>query len=486
MITVTAREVSEASGGELLSGSPGAAVDCVSTDTRTDLEGCLFVALKGEHFDGGDFAGEALAKGAAAVLAQRAAARQIAASLPQSGNGNTPWVVAVEDPGDALKKIASLVAGKSQARIVAITGSTGKTSTKDMLYALLSPQVGAIASEASFNNEVGVPLTLLKLRPETRVAVVEMGMQAPGEIAGLCDIAAPEIAVITNIGPAHLAYSGSLANIARGKAEIARRLPPHGSLVAPHGEDLLEPFIADIPARIITFGLDRDADIHPLFHRHRPEGGIHCRISCLHGEIDVNLPFAAHHHLLNFLAALGAYSLLGLPLTEIAAAAEKISIPGMRGEVIRLGNDVTLLNDCYNANPLSMGSSLEYLATVAQGRRTLAVLGDMDELGAAAPAYHRQVGRRAAALGIDCVIGVGELAARYLEGARQDGYCAEEESCYHFASRELAAAEVPSLIRPGDVVLVKASRFMKLEEVSDAIIAAGGEAIAGSSFPAQG
>lgn len=470
VISITAREICQASGGELLVGSPETAVTCVSTDTRGDLSGCLFVALKGDNFDGGDFAEEALAQGAAGVLVERPAAARIAQALTAvDGSGSEPLVVVVDDAGHSLKRIASLVAGKSQARVVAITGSTGKTSTKDMLYALVSPLLNTVASRASFNNEVGVPLTLLALGPETRVAVVEMGMQAPGEIGKLCRIVPPEIAVITNIGPAHLQFAGSLENIARGKAEIARELPPDGGLVIPFGETLLAPYIADVEARIITFGFDAAADIHPVSHRHQEDGRLHCLLWCLGDEIMVDFGFAAHHHLLNFMAALGAYRLLGLPLAGAVDAARDIRLSGMRGELIELDNGVTLLNDCYNANPLSMSSSLDYLVSVAPGRRTVAVLGDMGELGGSALEYHRQVGRRAAELGVDCLVGIGEMAAGYVAGARDEGGCDKQSSCFHYPDRAVALEAVRGLIRPGDVVLVKASRFMKLEEVSDAI-----------------
>lgn len=491
VISISARELCQSSGGELLAGSPDATVTCVSTDTRDELEGCLFVALKGEHFDGGDFAEEALVRGAAGVLAERPAAQRAAAGLAAAsgnngGNGRHPLVIAVNDSSRALKDVASLVASKSVAKVVAITGSSGKTSTKDMLHSLLKNQVNTVASKASFNNEVGVPLTLLSLEPDTRVAVVEMGMQAPGEIGELVRIVTPEIAIITNIGPAHFEYAGSLENIARGKAEIARDLPPHGGLVIPYGEDLLAEHISNVAGEVITFGFDQGADVHPILHRHAEDGKLQCRLYCLGDEIDVKLDFAAHHHLLNFMAALGAYLLLGLPLAQVKTAAAEIHLPLMRGEQIELPEGITLLNDCYNANPLSMASSLDYLVSVAPGRRTVAVLGDMGELGDSAAGYHEKVGRRAAELGIDCLVGVGELAGGYIKGAREDGHCQNEYHCYHFADRSDAIGAVPGLIEPGNVVLVKASRFMKLEEISEAIIRAVGTRGSGGSGPGAG
>lgn len=491
VITITASEICRSSGGELLAGSPQTPVTRVSTDTRDDLKGCLFVALRGERFDGGDFTEEALTRGAAGVLAERPAAERTIAWVTAGGNGfggngARPAVIAVEDSGEALKQLASLVAAKSRAKIVAITGSSGKTSTKDMLFALVKRQLSATASKDSFNNEVGVPLTLLSLKLDTSVAVVEMGMQRPGEIGELVKVVTPDIAVITNVGPAHLEYAGSLEGIASGKAEIARELPPHGGLVIPYGEELLAPYISDVVTEVMTFGLSQDADVHPVFHRHLEDGRLHCRISCLGHETDVTLNFAAHHHLLNFMAALAVYSLLGLPLTEVEAAAQEIFLPRMRGERIELFGGVTLLNDCYNANPLSMASSLDYLVSVALGRRTVAVLGDMGELGGESAAYHLEVGRKAAELGIDCLVGVGELAAGYIEGSRLNGPPSSDFFCSHHADRNAALEAIPGLIKPGDVVLVKASRFMQMEEITTALIMADDAAVSGWADSSEG
>jgi UDP-N-acetylmuramoyl-tripeptide--D-alanyl-D-alanine ligase len=483
LITLTAQEICEACDGELLCGLEAAAVESVSTDTRADLEGGLFVALRGEHFDGGDFAAEALAQGAMGVMAEADAAQRLAAGFA-AGEQAAPVIIAVADSGQALKRVASLVASRSQAPVIAITGSTGKTSTKDILFSLLASQRNVVASRASFNNEVGVPLTLLSITGETEVAVVEMGMQAPGEIGELCQIAAPQIAVITNIGPAHLEYAGSLENIARGKAEIAQGLPESGGLVAPYGEELLTPYLTSLKTRVVTFGFDPAADVHTAGHERLEDGRLCCTLSCMGEEIDICFNFAARHHLLNAMAAIAAYRILGLPLAPVAEAARDLHLPALRGELIALSGGGTLLNDCYNANPLSMRSSLEYLVNVGAGRRTVAVLGDMGELGPDSPRWHREVGGEVSRLGIDCLIAVGDLAAGYLEGAREAGNGREY---HHFAGRDEALARIPELIQPGDVVLVKASRFMKLEQLSEELMASGAESAgAGTEGGAEG
>ncbi|MDO8736391.1 MAG: UDP-N-acetylmuramoyl-tripeptide--D-alanyl-D-alanine ligase [Thermoleophilia bacterium] len=480
MITLTAKDICEACAGELLAGSGLAAIGDISTDTRDDLAGKLFVALRGDNFDGGEFVEEALASGALGIVAERSAAARAA------GTNAGKVIIAVDDSGEALKNIGSLVSARSGATVVAITGSTGKTSTKDMLSGLLAPRLEFVASRASFNNEVGVPLTLLQADEETEIIVVEMGMQAPGEITELCRIATPDIAVITNVGPAHLKYAGSLENIARGKAEIAHGLPPGGRLVLPFGDSLLEPHLQGLDLRKITFGFDPLADIHPIFHEHMEDGSLHAVISVRGREIELWFNFAPHHHLLNMMAAIGAYDMLGLPLEEVPAAVEKIHLAGLRGELVNLASGVTLLNDCYNANPLSMRSSLDYLASVGTGRRTVAIIGDMAELGEDSREYHLEIGRRVAELGIDCLFAIGDDAIGYIDGARQSGGC--RECCYHFADRNAALAAVPGMVRKGDVALVKASRFMRLEELSEALAGADGVTAADASgnAPAAG
>lgn len=464
VITLTAQEICQACSGELLAGDAAAPVESVSTDTRDDLAGRLFVALKGEHFDGGDFAGEAMERGAMGVVAEAGAAHRLASGLPDDG-GDGPVIIAVDDAGEALKRIASVAASKSSARVVAITGSTGKTTTKDILFGLLKPCIDAVAGQASFNNEVGVPLTLLAAGSGTRVIVVEMGMREPGDISELCGIVAPEIAIITNIGPAHLQYAMSLENIARGKAEIAQGLKPGGKLVIPYGEKLLGPHLAGLDVQTVTFGFDTAADVHPA-GRERFEGGRLCAtISCMGDQVEVCFNFAARHHLLNAMAAMAAYRLLGLPLDGVAAAAGDIRMPRLRGELLELPAGGILINDCYNANPLSIQLSLEHLAAIGAGKRTVAVLGDMAELGSESSSYHRQTGVRVAELGIDCLIAIGADAAGYIEGANKGG--GGETACHYFAGRDQALKEVPGLIQAGDAVLVKASRFMQLEQLSD-------------------
>ena len=359
-------------------------------DSRRIEEGDLFVAVSG----GADFTAHALARGAAAVL------------VPDDAHG-------------ALATIAGAVRDRSSARVVAITGSTGKTTTKDILAALCSPHLRTVASEANYNNELGVPLTLCRIEADTEVCIVEMGMRGLGQIAWLASFAKPDIALITNVGPVHLELVETIENVARAKAELIDALPPGGVAVVPE-EPLLEPYLTrgDIEVR--------------RFRR----------------DVPFATSYTARHQLDNTRAALAVCDVLGVPVPSRL----DVEFTPLREEEHELADGVLLLNDCYNANPLSMRAALAHLAERAGERRRLAVLGEMAELGPGAAGFHEEVGRQAAELGVE-VIAVGPLARGY--GGR------------HVADAEEAAAAVVDVLRPGDVVLVKGSRSVGLEAVAE-------------------
>lgn len=469
MITLTVEEICRACSGKLLAGTGQTRLGAVSTDSREELAGSLFVALKGERFDGGEFAAEALAKGAAGVVAGEDTARRLTEERP----AGAAVIIAVSDAGEALQDIAALAAQKSRATVIGITGSTGKTSTKDFLYGLIRGQLETVACRASFNNEVGVPLTLLEASGDTEVIITELGMRAPGEIKKLCRIASPEIGIITNIGPAHLEFAGSMKNIAAGKAELAASLPEGGTLVVPYGDELLEPHLAGLRAQVVTFGFNPAADVHQVSRGEIRDGRLCCTLSIFGEEIEARFNFAARHQVLNAMAAMAAYRLLGLPPDALPAVIEEIHPPRLRGELLQLAGGGFLINDCYNANPLSMESALAYLAEAGAGRRTVAILGDMSELGGDSSVYHQRVGRQTAELEIECLIAVGEQAYAYVEGAAGDQEAGAGRECHHFASLEQAMAAVPALLEPGDAVLVKGSRFMRLENLSQQLAVTG-------------
>jgi len=386
----------------------------VQIDSRLIDEGDLFFAIG----DGADFTRHAFARGAAATLI----------------------------PVDAFSELAALggaVRARSSARVVGITGSTGKTSTKDILAALCRPHARTVAAEGGHNNEIGLPLTLTRIEPETEVVICEMGMRGLGQIAELCAVARPDIGVITSIGPVHLELLGTVEHVAEAKAEVVSSLPADGVAVVPD-EPLLEPFLARDDIEIRRFGPEN------VERFDRVEGG--CRVAFALGDrkLELEFPFTARHQAGNAVAALLALEPLGLPFPE---GRVDLELSRWRGEESPLPGGGLLINDAYNANPASMRAALEHLAE--HDGRKVAVLGEMAELGPTAPAYHREVGELIKALGIDSVLAVGELARAYGGEFARD---AEE-----------AVEKVGDVVRPGDVVLVKGSRAVGLEVVAEAL-----------------
>ena len=349
-----------------------------------------------------------------------------------------------DDEHAALATIGRLLRSRSHARFVGITGSTGKTSTKDILAALCAPVARTVATQASENAELGVPLTLGRLEPDTELCLVEMGMRGFGQIAELCEIARPDVAVITAIGPVHLELVGSVDGVARSKAELVEGLPEGGIAVVPRSVEL-DPYLAAREERA-------DVEI-----RRVGEVDVELRADGAHiafGGDRIRFPLTSRHQAQNALTALTAYDALGLPLDDLQSAADTVELSRWRGEELALPGGGVAINDAYNANPTSMRAALEQLSTRAEGRK-LAILGGMAELGEHAERYHREIGELARELGIE-VVAVGELAR---------GYGAET----WVADAEGATAVARELTGPGDAVLVKASRALALEGVAPAL-----------------
>jgi UDP-N-acetylmuramoyl-tripeptide--D-alanyl-D-alanine ligase len=390
-------------GGDVLTG--------VEIDSRRIKPGNLFVAIGA----GVDYADDARANGAAATLV----------------------------PNDAFAAMAAIgraVRDRSGATVVGITGSTGKTSTKDILAALCRPVARTVAAEAGHNNELGLPLTLTRIEPDTEVVITEMGMRGLGQIRELCEIARPRIAIITGIGPVHLELLGTVERVAEAKAEILHALPPAGVAIIPDDAPELESFVpSHVDVRRFT---PVDADIR----------GDRAHVRVLGRE--VVFEFSARHQARNAAAALRALDALGLPFPE-----QPVEVPFSRWrcEESPLPDGGLLINDAYNANPVSTRAALEHLVERAEGRRTVAVLGEMAELGPGAPGFHAAAGATARELGVDVVVGVGELAR---------GYSPDE----WVATAAEAVELVARLVQPGDAILVKGSRSVGLEVVADALL----------------
>jgi UDP-N-acetylmuramoyl-tripeptide--D-alanyl-D-alanine ligase len=361
-------------------------------------------------------------------------------------------VLAAAEPLAALQRLAAAWRAELGAQVVGITGSTGKTTTKDILLALLAPKRRTVASRANFNTEIGLPLEILAAPAGTEVLVLEHAMRGAGQIAELAAISRPDVAVIVNIGPVHLEMLGSLEAIAAAKSELIAALPGGGTAVVPAGERLLDPHLRD-DVDVIRFGPGGDVRLE----RAESEQVV---VAAGDDVLELEFPFIQDHLRADLLAAVAAARAAGVT----PSGRVEVALSPARGQRVELAGGVTVIDDCYNANPMSMRAALDDLAATAAGARTVAVLGDMLELGPDERDYHLQVGERADASGVDVLVTVGPLAAAIAE--RFDG------ETYAVADAGEAAALVPELLAPGDVVLIKGSRGVGLELVTEALAAA--------------
>jgi len=447
----------------------------VVADSRRVEPGALFVAVPGEHVDGHDFAERAVGGGAAAVLASRPV------GVP---------AVMVDDTVLGLGRLAAGYLGQLSPAVVAVTGSSGKTSTKDLLAQVLARLGSTVAPEGSFNTEVGVPLTVLRADTQTRFLVLEMSARGVGHIAYLCGIARPQIALVLNVGTAHLGEFGTQAAVAQAKGELVEALPAQGLAVLNADDRLVAALRARTDARVVTFGLSVGADVRasgvrldalarPAFVLHR--GG---------DEVEVSLALHGAHQVSNALAVAAVALEAGLPLDEIGRALREAEpVSRWRMEVRTRPDGVTVVNDAYNANPDSMRAALAALAAMGRAsrhashegevavRRTWAVLGEMAELGEHSPAAHAEVGAAAAAAGIDRLVAVGPVAAGIADGAERGGLAAS--AIERVDTIDDAVAFLQSAIRPDDVVLVKASRSADLQRVAERLLGAQTDAVTG-------
>jgi len=375
----------------------------------------------------------------------------------RSGGERRSWVLAADDPLAALQRLARAWRRRLGCPVVGITGSVGKTSVKDICHAILPLRVHA--SPENFNTEIGLPLAILGAPPETEALVLEMAMRGRGQIAELCEIAEPDVGTITNIGPVHLELLGTLEAIVEAKAEILTGLSDRGRAVVPADAEALEPHLHD---RLVTIAFGAGGDVFAL-ESHGDGRSLEATIGTPDGEQQFRFPFGEAHNLTNALAAIAIGTVLKAPLDEMAHRAPGITFSRLRGELIELADGILLVNDCYNANPVSMRAALDRVIALPAGGRHAAVLGEMKELGPDASAYHREVGSHARRLGIGPIVGVGELARDYAP----DAWAPDARA---------AVALVEAMVQPGDAVLVKGSRSVGLELVSDELIAHRGAA----------
>ncbi|WP_353942057.1 UDP-N-acetylmuramoyl-tripeptide--D-alanyl-D-alanine ligase [Streptomyces sp. HUAS MG91] len=427
----------------------------VVRDSREVEPGSLFAAFAGERVDGHDYAADVVAKGAVAVLATRPV--------------GVPAIV-VDDVKAALGALARHVVARLGATLVALTGSAGKTSTKDLIAQVLRSKAPTVFTPGSFNNEIGLPLTALSATDETQFLVLEMGARGIGHIRYLTDLTPPKVGLVLNVGTAHIGEFGGREQIAQAKGELVEALPADGTAILNADDPLVKAMASRTKAKVLLFGEAAEADIRAenvrLTENGRPSFSLHTPSGCS----EVTLRLYGEHHVSNALAAAAVAHDLGMSVEEIALAlSEAGTLSRWRMEVTERPDGVTIVNDAYNANPESMRAALRALVAMGKGRRTWAVLGQMAELGDDALAEHDAVGRLAVRLNVSKLVAVGGREASWLRlGAYNEGSWGEES--VHVSDAQAAIDLLRSELRPGDVVLVKASRSVGLESVAQALL----------------
>ena len=455
---LTVEEVLRATGGKLLQGKGDSSFQGISTDSRTVAEGELFIALKGLRFDGHHYALEALRKKAGGVLIEKDKVGDI------RWNGyRSRAVIAVDDTLAALGDMARDWRHKYNTPLVALTGSNGKTTTKEMTAACLETTFPVLKTKGNLNNLIGVPLTLLTLTEKERVVVLEMGMNVPGEIRRLTEIAEPDVGLITNIQTVHLEGMGSLERLKEEKGELFRRMRRDGTILVNGDDPRVVDLAGDYPGQKITFGIERPADLMAKEIRLNGAEGTSFTL-ILDGEAtEVHLRLLGRHFVPNALSAMAVACLFGVEVSRAREALENFQFFPMRMEVIPLRGGETLINDAYNANPYSTKVALETLVEAKGMGRAIAVLGDMLELGSLTKEAHEQIGKRVSELSVDFLLAMGEEASVVVESAIRHGLPAEKARIVE--SHSEAISLLRQMIQNGDWILVKGSRKMVMEEI---------------------
>jgi len=441
-------EIVECLGTSLDGTDPSAVAIGYSIDSRTIRPGEIFFAVKGEKMDGHDFVGDALGKGAAAAVVSR----EKFAAWPSGAR-----LIPVNDTLAALQTLATRVRRLWAKPLIAVTGSAGKTTTKEAIAHVLSTRFRVHKSEGNFNNHFGLPLMLLKIEPDDDMAVIEMGMSHSGEIAALARIAQPDTGVVTNVAPVHLEFFNSIADIARAKYELIESLPARGTAVLNADDEYVSQFGRSFKGKVVTYGLGPTAIVRAENVQALGERGSRFDIVAGEHHATASFPLVGNHNIYNGLAAVAIALVQGFQLADAAAAIATLSPAEKRGQVVRIGN-ITVVNDCYNSNPKALAAMVEALASIPAKRR-IVVAGEMLELGPQSSEMHRACGRHMAGKGIDVLLGVRGLAREAVEAAQAAGIAAEFVPTPEEAGKWLARET-----RDGDAVLVKGSRGVKLEK----------------------
>mgnify|MGYP000874036546 FL=1 len=451
----TWKEALAAMGGEIVQAG-AESFSSVVTDTRKITKGALFLGLKGDRFNGEDFAHEAAAKGAAGIV--------VSSDCPaEKLSGISVAILRVPDTLAAYQQLAHAWRMRFSLPVIAITGSNGKTTTKDLAAATLSPLGKILKTQANFNNEVGLPLTLLGIRAEHKAAVVEIGMRGLHQIEAMAPIAAPTIGIVTNVGETHMELLGSIENIARAKAELVEAIPAGGTVIL----NADNPYVAAMRdkakegVRVLTFGVTHEADIRARDIVTRAMSATRFTVDYAGGPHAFLMPMLGHHNVYNALAAIAASHALGVDPEAAAEGLRRLEVTQMRFETQDLG-DWHIINDAYNASPMSMQAAIKTLAGIVKGRK-IAVMGDMLELGNISESAHRKVGQELAMYGFDAVVTRGEMG-RFIADSAEAGGVKIVRRC---ASHEEAADFLHEILQPGDTILFKGSRGMAMERIID-------------------
>lgn len=454
-ILLTAQWVAAAMSGTIAAGDADRTFTGVSIDTRTLRAGELYVAIRGGRLDGADFVPVAIESRAGGVVVRRG--HRLAAG------GDQAVVIEVEDTTAALQALAHAVRVESGAKVVAITGSAGKTTTKEVTAELLALRYRVARNRGNFNNHIGLPLSLVELRQRPEIAVVELGMNHPGEISTLVRVGEPDVRVWTNVGDAHLGFFASVEAIADAKAEILEGAMGATVLVANADDDRVAVRTARFAGRVVRFGIERDADVRATGIDDRGIDGTRATVSTPRGQTSVTTSLVGRSQLSNVLAATAVALEFDVPLEAIAERLARLRPLSRRGEVVRLARDVTIIDDSYNANPTATRAALEVLGG-GRARRRVAVLGEMLELGDHAMLLHEEVGRAAARSRVDLLLAVGGRPAEVMaEASRSAGVALVR----HYPTSEEAADAAVDLVEAGDLVLVKGSRGVRTDRVVD-------------------
>ncbi|MGC8797312.1 MAG: UDP-N-acetylmuramoyl-tripeptide--D-alanyl-D-alanine ligase [candidate division WOR-3 bacterium] len=446
-------EIAAAVQGELFRGDREVTVSSVAIDSRLVKAGELFIALVGKRFDGHQFVAEAVRNGAGAVMVSNLNFSRDAGSVP---------VIRVVDTKKGLLDFARWYRQRLNSRVVAITGSNGKTTTKELLAQLLAVRYRVVKAPASFNNDIGVPLTVLQMNRNTEVGIFEIEMNELGGTSRLARLCQPEIGIVTNVGDTHLEFMKDRTGVAKEKSELVAALPATGVAILNFDDPLVMKFRRP-GIRTVTFGMQAGADVFPAEIRERRLGGVEFKLL---GRYPVRLPFPGRHNIYNFLAAAAAAHELGLKWEELTGPAMHAYLPPQRLGIQNLGS-VVLIDDCFNANPQSMAAALAVLADSAPPKNRVAILGDMLELGSQAEELHRILGKDAARV-VDRLVVVGRLAQFIAEGARAAGLAPEQLKVYPDSIS--IGDDLFDIFKAGDIILVKGSRAMALENIVRKIV----------------